>query len=285
MRTSFASFSAAFLCLLSATAFAEGNKSAYHLFHPTPRDEMRELSTDRPDKTESPYTVDAGHFQIEADLATFTRDHNRIAGENTVTRAWNAGVVNLKAGLTSDIDVQLVLDGYVRERVTDRQAGSRETTDGFGDTTLRLKYNVWGNDSGADALAIMPFIKLPTNSNELGNDSVEGGIILPYARDLGNGYGLGLMTQMDRVRDQEDRGYSTSFINTATIGVDLTEKLGSYYEIATERNSDLGRWIVTFDLGLTYAVTDDLQLDAGMNLGLTDAADDFNPFIGFSYRY
>lgn len=29
------------------------------------------MSTDRPDKTESLYTVDAGHFQFEADLVSF----------------------------------------------------------------------------------------------------------------------------------------------------------------------------------------------------------------------
>ncbi len=45
------------------------DKSRYHLFNPTPVGRMREMSTDRPDKTESPYTVDAGHFQWEMDLA------------------------------------------------------------------------------------------------------------------------------------------------------------------------------------------------------------------------
>lgn len=40
-------------------------KNQYHLFNPTPQELMREMSTDRPDKTESAYTVDAGHYQIE----------------------------------------------------------------------------------------------------------------------------------------------------------------------------------------------------------------------------
>ena len=37
---------------------------------------MREMSTDRPDKTESPYTVDAGHFQVEMDVLTYSYDRN-----------------------------------------------------------------------------------------------------------------------------------------------------------------------------------------------------------------
>ena len=41
---------------------------------PTLADDLRPLSTDRPDTTESAYTVDAGHFQFEMEMAAFTRD-------------------------------------------------------------------------------------------------------------------------------------------------------------------------------------------------------------------
>jgi hypothetical protein len=65
------------LSLMTPVAFAEAaddpqDKSRYNLFHPTPDNLLRELATDRPDKTESPTTVDAGHFQFEMDFATFT---------------------------------------------------------------------------------------------------------------------------------------------------------------------------------------------------------------------
>jgi hypothetical protein len=38
---------------------------------------MREMSTDRPDLTESAYTVDAGHFQVEMDVVRYTYDRRR----------------------------------------------------------------------------------------------------------------------------------------------------------------------------------------------------------------
>ena len=62
-------------------AAASPDKSTYNLFNPTPRELMREMSTDRPDQTESPYTVDAGHFQMEMDFvkATFDRDKSAAA--------------------------------------------------------------------------------------------------------------------------------------------------------------------------------------------------------------
>src|SRR5205807_425866 len=58
------------------------DKSSYHLFRPTPPSLMRELSADRPDKTDCPFTVDAGHFQVEMDLANLTYNRSRSSGGN-----------------------------------------------------------------------------------------------------------------------------------------------------------------------------------------------------------
>ena len=82
------------------------------------------------------------------------------------------------------------MDSYVRER-TRVSPGPATTTDGFGDITTRLKVNLWGNDGGRTALAIMPFLKVPTASDGLGNDVVEGGIIVPFAFELPAGWSCG----------------------------------------------------------------------------------------------
>ncbi len=49
------------------------DKSGYTLLNPTPRNLMREMTTDRPDITEVPFTVDAGHFQTESTLFGYIR--------------------------------------------------------------------------------------------------------------------------------------------------------------------------------------------------------------------
>ena len=51
---------------------AKPDKNQYWLFNPIPADQMRTFSTDRPTKSNVPYTVDAGHFQYETDLVNFT---------------------------------------------------------------------------------------------------------------------------------------------------------------------------------------------------------------------
>jgi hypothetical protein len=74
------------------------DKWSYNLFHPTPRALMREMSTDRPDQTESPHTVDAGHFQVELDALSAVFDHDESYGRDVRTTAWGTSL-NVKAGL------------------------------------------------------------------------------------------------------------------------------------------------------------------------------------------
>ena len=283
-------------CLAGALqAAAAGNepekpspdKSRYQLFNPTPRSELREMSTDRPDKTESAYTVDAGHFQFETDLLSYAHDRDKSGGGDSRTDAYAIAPVNLKLGLLNNVDLQLMLDTYNYARVRDRVSGTVEKKSGFGDVTARLKVNFWGNDGGPTALAMMPFVKLPSNQDSLGNDAVEGGVIFPMAVELPAGWSMGLMTEVDFLRGEPGDGrYHASFVNSITFAHDIWGKLGGYVEFFSEVSAERGsRWIGTVDLGLTYALTDDIQLDAGVNIGATKSADDINPFVGLSWRF
>src|SRR5258706_4958287 len=64
------------------------DKSAFHLFNPTPANDLREMDTDGPGATESPYTVDAGHFQVEMALVSYTTDNNSSGGLPHRVEAW-----------------------------------------------------------------------------------------------------------------------------------------------------------------------------------------------------
>jgi len=270
--------------MASAVAFAE-DKSQYHLFNPTPRNLMREMSTDRPDKTESAYTVDAGHFQVEMDVLSYSYDRDNGLPGDTRVESLSIAPMNLKVGLCNRADLQMVVETYTSVRTHVRAAGQVEKQRGFGDITLRLKGNMWGNDGGRTALALMPFVKLPTNQDDLGNNSVEGGLIAPFAMDLGAGWGMAMMTEVDFVRGDRG-GHNPEFVNSITFGHNIIGDLDGYVEffsaVSTEEDSE---WVGTFDMGLTYGLTKDIQLDAGINIGVTRSADDWNPFLGLSWRF
>lgn len=262
------------------------DKSGYHLFHPVPSGLLRELNTDRPDKTESPYTVDAGHFQVELDLVSYTHDRDPSGGGDMRTDAFAMAPLNLKVGLLNQVDLQVVIETYSHVRVSDRRTGTVETMSGFGDVTMRLKVNLWGNDGGRTAFGIMPFVKVPSNQDGLGNHAVEGGVIIPLAVALPGGWDLGVMTEVDCLRNNSGPGHHASFVNSITASHDLFGRLGGYVEFFSEVGTERAiPWVGTVDCGLTYGLTKNVQLDAGINIGVTRSAADWNPFIGLSVRF
>jgi hypothetical protein len=258
------------------------DKSGHHLFNPTPRQLMRDFATDRPDKTESPYTVDAGHFQIETDLVAYTRDRSKSGTEETSTSGYAFNLINLKAGLTNSIDLQALVETYNTQNSTIN--GETSKLSGFGDLTIRLKQNVLGNDEGDLALALMPFVKVPTNSGGLGNDSLEGGLIFPVGVALPGDWSMCMMLQYNVARNEGD-GYHGEWISSVTFSHDIIGNLAAYGELFSLSSSEAGsNWVATYDMGLTLEVVPNVQLDLGANLGITEAADDVNPFLGVSVR-
>jgi hypothetical protein len=262
------------------------DKAQYTLFNPTPTALLREMSTDRPDKTESPYTLDAGHFQIESDLAIFAHDHDTSAGANLNGESWSFGTLNLKVGLFNSTDFQVILAPYSRVRTADRLAGTVGHQSGFGDVLTRVKVNLWGNDGGATAGAVMPFVKWPTSQNQLGNRAIEGGLIFPVAFELPAGFSLGSMTEFDWIQDASSNNYHPEFVNTITISRQIAGELEGFVEfyslVSAERRAP---WIGTVDFGFVYGLTKNIQLDAGLYIGVTRAAADWTPFIGCSVRF
>lgn len=278
------------LCAVAAVVAcapaARAADGSYSFSNPKPAESLRDFSTDRPDKTESPFTVDAGHYQMEMDVVTYTRDRVKTAGGTITTTAYGVAPVNLKVGLADNFDLQLVIDTYSHQRVSDTAARTVDTAAGFGDMTLRAKLNLWGNDGGPTAFGLMPFIKIPTAKSALGNGKVEGGLIAPLAIDLGAGFGLGLMTEVDVNLNGTGSGYHAELVNSITLGHEFSDFVGGYVEFFTSRSLEAGaRWVNSADVGLTFALAKNVQLDAGVNFGVTQAADDINPFLGISFRW
>ena len=257
------------------------DKSGFTLLNRKPRSLMRNFNTDRPDVTESPYTVDAGHFQAEFSFAEYTYDH----GYGERTNGFSVLPVNLKLGLLNNLDLQFVLNPY-QNILTHRPSLSHRNS-GFGDAELRAKLNLRGNDGGKTAFGVMTFVRFPTGSDRLSDHHVEGGLILPLAmQELPGRFDLGTMAEFDLDRNHRNDGYGVDFVHSATVGHELfTEKLNGYVEyvgIAPMRTSRT--YLVYFDTGVTQALSKNIQLDAGITVGLSRRADNLTVFTGLSFR-
>ncbi len=274
------------LILAARAAPAKECEESHSLSRPTPREMLRPMSTDRPDATESPYTVDAGHAQIELEVLSYLSDRRNPERSSTRVRELSLFAINLKAGVSSTVDVQLLLLPHSLVRTKDLATGASGESEGFGDVGLRVKINLWGNDEGKTAFAALPFVSFPTAEDGLGSGDFEGGVAFPLAVELGGEFGFGAMLQLAAVRDAADAGYVLEFVHTTTVSRAIAGDLSGFLEIAGAVTVESGsRWGVTLNFGFTYAVTEDLLLDLGANLGLTRAAPDVRVFFGVSRRF
>jgi hypothetical protein len=263
-------------------------KSRYSLFNPTPDRLLRDMTTDRPDTTESPFTVDAGRIQVETNLFGYAR--SRPDQDGTVTDNYDLGTTNIRIGLASNAELSLVWQPYgvVRTREADPVNVLRQS--GIGGVDLRAKINLWGNDTferTGSALALLPYVTLPTDRhNGISPEFIEGGLIVPYAIKLSDKFGLGLNAGVAWVKSEAGAGYHPEYSTSASLSYEWSEKLGTYYEVAARFNTHDPRGdVVVLGTGVTYKLGRDLQLDAGINVGVTSASDRINPFVGVSRRF
>ncbi len=237
-------------------------------------DFLRELSADRPDATESPNTVEAGRFQIESSLWSYERD----TAPGVRMETWVFGESNLKVGLTEDMDLQWVVRPWVRE--IERGGGLREGVEGFGDMDLRLKWNLWGNDGGDTAGALMPFVTVPVGTAVSG-DHWEGGVVFPVAIGLSESMDLGFQVELARVRG--DDGHEWECTHTVVLGRDLGNDLGVFIEYAGVFGES--RYEASVFSGVTWMVGRNLRWDLACGVGLNDDAPDFSIAQGVTFRF
>jgi hypothetical protein len=257
----------------------------YSLLNPTPDDKLRSFSTDRPTKSNSPYTVDAGHFQYESDLVNYTESHAGTSRIHTL----EALDPNWKLGVTGNVDLELDLNGYQTARAWDAATGAYVARGaGFGDIYFRSKINLIGNDGGPVALAVIPYVKTPTGVNLVSNGVVEGGLIAPLRVAINDDYGVILMTEADTLKDATSARRHANFTNLVNFNGPIPglKDLTGYVEFYSAAGTDRGTPpIYTADLALSYNITKTLQIDVGTNFGLNHAAPKLQLYSGLSQRF
>jgi hypothetical protein len=287
-----ASLAISFMALSSSARAEEGatsnpaapDKSGYTLLDPTPDDELRKFTPDRPTKGYSVRTIDAGHFELESDIVSYT--YSKYLG--ITTRSLQALDPTFKMGVTNWLDFEIQFNGLQSSRSFNSESGSNLAQGaGFGDVVLRTKMNLFGNDDGPAGLAVIPYVKLPSSVPVISNGAVEGGLIVPFALRLPQDYLVTLMTEADALQDSAGRRYA-NFVNLVGVTHPLPGFEGAnamvelYSSVGTSRVTPP---IYTFDLGMNFPLDKHMLLDVGLNLGLNKAAPKVQIYTGISVRY
>lgn len=250
----------------------------YSLFRPVPKAELREMETDRPDVTESPITLDAGHFQYEGDLFRLEREKS----ESDLMSSYLINQVNLKLGLTRSTAVQLVVQSFAYQKTKSLEDGNVAYAHGFGDLTLRIKQNLTGNDRGSFAIALLPYVIFPTSAVEK-QARYQGGLIVPMSLKLPKGWKLGMQLEADRLLDSEGSGLHTQFLESLTIGHQLLKHVEGIAETYYTYDLSQHHWNNFVNAALQVELAKDVKLDGGLNYGLQHVAMK-SYFLGLSFR-
>lgn len=260
------------------------DKSGYTLFDPTPDDQMRPFSPDRPGKSHSPLTVDAGHFQFESDAWNYAYDH--WSPTATTSRATVLVAPNLKLGLTNRVELDVAASLYNSLSTRDATNGVQRAR-GAGDLLLGGKVNLFGNDGGDQALGLIGFVKVPTAAPGLGNDMAEFFLNAPFVTALPRMVSLTVEPSFNLVRNLNKQGYQgdpqiilnlshTAFVSTVTASLGLALDFPADHAVGPRH---------TLGPALQWLVMPALQLDAGLYVGVSKAAPDYNPYVGIAFRY
>ena len=247
-----------------------------------PAADLSAICTDRPTKSSAACTVEPGHLQYESDL--FNGAFLRLNGVTTDTYL----VTNptLKYGLARGLDVEANISPYEVVRTHDIHGGGG-TLGGVGDLYLRLKYNFYNSADGRLTIAAIPYVKAPTARIGIGNGAVEGGSVLAVNYKLTDKLTFTTAPEVDDFKDSTGSGRHVNTIQLVNLGYSLPCNLTVYGELWGDWNFDPADTIRQYsaDAAVAWGISQNLQLDAGLNFGLNRYTPGVQGYVGISQKF
>ena len=260
--------------VLSALTFV----CAFLAFSPAHADEA--IATDRPDFVESSDVVGKGRVQIETSLAW---ERDRQAG----LRSWERSTPSLlRIGIADTWELRFESDGALRSRETDGLTTDRSR--GWSDLSVGLKWHQQdGNEeAGTPGMGWLFHVDGNTGSRAYRGQGLRPSLRFVAEWDLPQGFSLGLMPGIYLDRNDEGKRF-TGGILAVVLGKSLAEKLRGFVEVSGQQLASKGNGgnVITFDTGMAYLLSNDMQVDVALSRGLTKTTPDLSWTVGFSIRF
>lgn len=229
--------------------------------------------------TESPVTVQPGRFLLEMDALSLTL--NRGPGHEHT--AVGVATTFLTTGLTAHLDIQVGAELLISHKVD--FGGISERNTGVGDLYFRTKWRFYDDPGTGTAVAVMPFVKLPTNSGGVGNDAIEGGIIVPWITGLPGGLEIAAMAQVDVLCNDAGDGHDLAWYFSGCLSRPVFGALGVYGELAVGKSTGGTPMDGIMGAGITLALSERTWWDVATYKGITSGAADWNHVVRFNFGF
>jgi len=247
MRRSPAAFALATVLVASAVASAQ----------------QPSVEPDRPDQTSRPTTLPRGAAQVEGGVV-----FERTSPDERAFRV----EATLRFGLTDRIELRFEGEPFVH-------LWDGEETSGLGDLTLSIRYRFRDarQDSLWPALAVQPYVTLPTADEPIGTERTDFGLIFIAGFDLPGGFGAAFNAEVAAIGQRDPDGYLIQALASAGIGRELiADKLGAYAEVLfSSQDEHDGRGRVGIGTGLSWKVARRLAVDLGFETTVAGRGPDY----------
>ncbi len=221
------------------------------------------LITDRPDATESPNAIPKGFLQVET--GAFFESFDK---KNIKTDAFTFNTTLVRYGLLENMELRL---GWDFTEISTKVNGNKldNVASGFNPLLLGFKTGIAKENGVFPEIGILGHLYLPFSaSDDFKPETTSVDFRFSFSHTLGETSSLSYNVGAAWGADSSE----ASYVYTIAYGQNITDQLGAYAELygdMPENNSSNHFW----DAGLTYLISDNVQLDATVGTSITDGQD------------
>lgn len=226
------------------------------------------ISTDRPGQTFGSSTLGGKVLQLQTGV-TFIEEQSLKSNQSWVSNTF------LRYGLTESFDIEVL----VNWRKDNAQIGGENVTlgEGFSNTQIGFKYNIFENNGWIPALAFQGRVLTRWVGSDYERESA--GMLMNFATS--NELTTWLSFAMNIGVTFPKRGTVDYYLpSTFNFSSNLNEKWGVFVEMF----GNLNNFNPSFDGGFSFLVTPDFMLDASAGVFRTSIYNSWFVDAGLSYR-
>ena len=216
-----------------------------------------QISTDRPDQTESSLVLPKGTIQIENG---FVSRKNELIFPNTLFRI----------GISKKFEFRINTNYIFKTNENENKISN------FSDLEIGTKIQIYSSETSKTSIAFLTHLSIPSANEYYSNNTTGLLSRILISHELNNNFNIGYNMGYDKFKDE--KGIVTY---TVALGKGINN-WGIYCELygnISDSQSDL-----YFDGGLVYLLKDNLQLDVSYGAGINNTSNYFSTGVSWAFN-
>jgi hypothetical protein len=232
---------------------------------------------DRPGEAETTSIVSQGAFQVEGGF----RFERQTGGDDPDTDTTTVPELLLRIGILPIAELRLSAEGFVHE---DRAGASNHSSGS--DLELGAKLRCFDQDGLRPATALLAVLTFPTGGRAVTSDGIDPGGRLLLNWGLGERFGLDAnLLVAGPTQGVNDSRRVLELQPSLSLEASITQRSGVFIEYYSTLKASGEEDEHSIDSGVTYLMSDDVQIDLSAGVGLNRAAPDFFIGAGVAWRF